>query len=161
LPERASHTLQPGKAAACVVLARACLQMEDYQKAEYVADLGLKYQSALIDFNELDLSRNYTFDFDYGMSNPEVLYYWHCINMPVIAPERFKADTALLRLYAPDHLRSSAYFRDNDMGGKAFKGSYMGDQLVFTGLTTSELWLTRAECRARNGKVAPAMDDLN
>lgn len=161
LPAVPQHTFRPGKAAACAILARTYLQMREFDKAGEYAALGLRYQSGLLDFNTLDLEREYTFDFDYGVSNPEVLFFWHCVNIPAIAPARFNVDTALLASYDRYDLRYEAYFYPNGQGETGFKGSYTGDQLFFAGITTSELWLIRAECDARRGEIHLALSALN
>lgn len=161
LPEQSLHTLRPNKSAACAVLARAYLQMQNFEQAGHYADLGLKYQSGLIDFNNLDFNKNYTFTNDYGISNKEVLFFWQMANSPIISPVRLNVDEELLSTYEEVDLRYSAYFNKNTENGMGFKGSYGGDRLMFTGLTTSELWLIRAECRARMGQGEKAIEDLN
>lgn len=161
LPTKALNTFRPSKAAACVLLARTYLQMGDFEKALYHADLGLTLNSDLIDFNNLDLNATYTFPMDYGSSNPEVIFYMRIAALTVVAAGRFNADTALLTAYQPTDLRMHAYFFENTDGRILFKGSYYGGSSYFGGLAVDELWLMRAECSARLGDVQGAMDDLN
>lgn len=161
LPATAAHAFRPCKASACVLLARVYLQMDDYAQAGYYADLGLQTKSELIDFNTLDLEKRHTFQQDYGAGNPEILYYWSTIALSIVSSSRLNVDSNLLKLYAPDDLRLKAYFHVDTDGRTVFKGSYSGDNYYFNGLTTSELWLARAECHIRTGEIELGMGDLN
>lgn len=160
LPEKAVNKFRPCKPAACALLARVYLQMENYQQALFYSEEGLKYQDALIDFNTLDLNARYTFALDYGAANPEVLFYSTATTMTIIATGRFNANPTLLASYAGNDLRKKAYFYNNSDGRKLFKGSYANSS-YFAGLATDELWLTAAECRARLGNTGEAMNALN
>ncbi|KKX49153.1 RagB/SusD family nutrient uptake outer membrane protein [Sphingobacterium sp. IITKGP-BTPF85] len=42
-----------------------------------------------------------------------------------------------------------------------FKGQYTGSNNLFGGIATDEMYLVRAECLAREGKIAEALADIN
>lgn len=161
LPNTTVNKHRPSKAAACALLGRAFLQMGSYGDAEHYAAMGLESWSGLIDFNGVDTASRYPFPADYGLDNPEVMFYSRPTSLTLLATARFNADSVLLKSYLPGDLRRGTYFYDNDDGRVLFKGSYVGSAGYFTGLASSELWLMRAECRARSGNVSAAMDDLN
>lgn len=69
-------------------------------------------------------------------------------------------DTNLLALYDNSDLRLNAFFRNNG-GVLTFKGSYNGSALLFSGLTTAEVFLIRAECYARLNESQSALRDIN
>jgi hypothetical protein len=69
-------------------------------------------------------------------------------------------DTNLYKSYDRNDLRRVLYFTLNS-AGITFKGGYHGTIFSFTGLATDEMYLVRAECRARAGDVNGAMNDLN
>lgn len=160
LPEVAINKFRPVRAAACLLMSRVYLQMGNYQRSEYYATMGLHSRNQLIDFNTLDKSLDYTFPADYGMSNPEVLLYWRG-SMGILTESRFNADTSLLSMYEAHDLRRHIYFRELTDGRVIFKGSYSSRSVYFVGLAIDELWLIRAECNARLGNLADALDDLN
>src|SRR3546814_18218946 len=49
----------------------------------------------------------------------------------------------------------------NEDGTMSFRGSYHQSSVPFSGLATAEVYLIRAECYARTGNVAAAMEDVN
>src|SRR3546814_20049653 len=53
------------------------------------------------------------------------------------------------------------FFRKNEDGTMYFRGSYHQSSVPFSGLATDEVYLIRAECYARTGNVAAAMEDVN
>jgi hypothetical protein len=70
-------------------------------------------------------------------------------------------DSTLYGSYANGDLRQSLYFSNFGTGGIYFSGFYDQEGFAFCGLATDEQYLIRAECEARLGNVAAAMQDLN
>jgi len=87
----------------------------------------------------------------------EMNYYY-----PFFSP-RFNAlvDTSLYALYSFNDLRRIYYYFSKD-SYHSFKGAYsQQDHLQFSGITTDEMYITRAECYARMGFTTEALNDLN
>lgn len=156
LPPNALYKTRPCKAAACALLARTYLTMQDYEKAKAYADSSLAFNSALMDFNMLDS----TASVPVPQFNEEVLYHftfpYHQITRPTVA----RVDTILYAQYDENDLRRIIFFK-NDAGVIRYKGSYNHSVIRFAGLATDEVYLTRAECYARAGNVTDALKDLN
>jgi len=156
------NNFRPGKAAVAALLARTFLQMGNYERAGYYADQGLKYRAQLIDFRPMTIpALGELFISDYGVSNPEILFFVGNAIRPITPYVGFNADPELLALYDAGDIRLKAYFSETADKRKAFRASYGGLLLTFNGLTTAELWLMRAETRARAGQKQLALDDLN
>lgn len=152
---------RPSRPAACALLARTFLQMQDYDQALLYADRCLQLVDGLIDFNTVDLDRDTYATFDFLIdTNPEVLFMSYMGSILIAYYGRFNADTVLLDSYGEDDLRRQAYFRayNNTI---IFKGSYSGTGAFFSGMATDEVLLIRAECYARQGQVRLALADLN
>ncbi len=160
VPEKQPYVYRPNKAAVATLLARVYLQMGNYDKVRYYADLGLKSKDVLLDFNKIKVDGAALFPTDYGASMPEILFYSQ-INKPGSTYTGFNADKELLALYDAHDLRLKGYFTKTPTGEMNFKGSMAGPNNIFVGYTTSELVLMRAEARVRLGEVQPALDDLN
>jgi starch-binding outer membrane protein, SusD/RagB family len=176
LPAETKRTnyIRPGKVAAYALLAKIYLQMEDYEKAAEYAGLCLALRGQLIDFNTIGATDpanryEYAFEADYGVSNPEVLYYsvsdnGYATALNVMFKDRTAFEPSLLALYGPGDLRYSVYFRPYiDMDDYRFlvmKGSYAA-YAYFSGLAVDEMYLLRAECNARTNKIDKALSDLN
>ncbi len=148
------------KAATYALLAKTYLQLGDYEKAFLHADLCLASNSRLIDFNAIDRTLRYPFANDYGGSNVEVIHY-SSTSIPVILGNRFNIDRWLYNSYESDDLRLQAYFYKESDNRVTFKGTYTGDYSNFTGITTSEMILVRAETNARLNNLKEALIDLN
>ncbi|SDM22052.1 SusD family protein [Pedobacter steynii] len=150
----AKSVASPVKATAYAGLARTFLIMGDYTKAYNNADASLKQYGALMDYKTLDPTAYYPIP----RFNTEVIYE---INGNGLAPLIYGlVAPELYNLYSPGDLRKGLYFRDNGNGTFSFKGTYVPGAL-FLGFATDEIYLIRAECAARRGNVAVAMDDLN
>ncbi|RYF26398.1 MAG: RagB/SusD family nutrient uptake outer membrane protein [Flavobacteriales bacterium] len=154
---------RPSKVAAYALLARVFTSMRDYQQAEQAADLALAGYSKLIDYNTLVQRTNSSFTYN----SEETIYFSHCENslyaqLTSLASAAFySADPEFLKQYHPCDLRKSIYFRLNANGNYGYKGVNSVRAVPFTGLATDELILIKAECLARRGEVATAMQLLD
>jgi starch-binding outer membrane protein, SusD/RagB family len=165
LPEIAKHPLRPSKAAAFGLLARAYLVMRDFENAGIYADKCLNIRKELIDYNgDPDIVnpingtnspfRKYNKETIYYAEMNSSLLYFVLLNGSV--------DTALFNSFENDDLRKTAFFTSKTNGYQKFKGNYtQSANIYFGGITTSEIFLIRAESLARKGRLTEAMDDLN
>ena len=145
------------KPAAYGLLARTCLSMRNYPAAGLYADSCLKLKNTLIDYNTSNASLTYPF----AKFNAEVLY-GQCLTLTsALSMSRAKIDSSFYRTYADNDLRKTMFFRNNNNGSYAFKGSYDESDKPFSGIATDEVYLIRAECYARAGNISSAMTDLN
>ncbi|MNE23822.1 SusD family protein [compost metagenome] len=156
LPQTDSYKTRPVKAAALGLLARVYLSMSDYENALKVADVALKLNTTLLDYNTLDLiGYNPFLPF-----NEEMVFYAQLSYNEALYSGYFNVDSALIDLYQPDDLRLKAFFLKRSNGTYSYMGSY-SPQYLFGGIANDELLLIRAECYARKEEVNLAMDDLN
>ncbi|QEC40307.1 RagB/SusD family nutrient uptake outer membrane protein [Pseudobacter ginsenosidimutans] len=163
LPKDVVTAFRPNKASAMALLARVYLSMLDYSNALKYADLALKEKNELLDFNNLMSAGEIIPAF---AENPEIIFFSSLRNKGLTGRNVAKIDTSLIKSYLPNDLRLNIYFRPNsepDEGTYRFKGSFynISNGSVFNGLTTSEMYLIKAECLARGGDVTQAMAELN
>lgn len=158
LPVVPAHPVRPSKPAALGLLARTYLSMRIYDSAFKYADQSLQLKNDLLDFNTITSP---SVNFPIPRFNQEVLYDANMLAPTLINASRAKMDSVLMEAYASGDLRRAVYFRNNGNGSYAFKASYSGNNGGFTGIATDEVYLMRAECYARAGKVTEAMEDLN
>lgn len=165
LPDFPLVNFRPSKMAVYTLLARAYVQMGNFDRVLHYTDLALRLRSTLLDFSTINLDLSISFmgsANDIGKSNPEIFYF--CTLNAVLASETFMTvSDELLALYRTGDLRYRVYFRPHaTKGNMIYKGSYSGTTGAnFTGMATSELWLMRAEAYARLDKPFEAMADLN
>lgn len=151
---------RPSKASAYAGLARTYLSMADYGKAYRYADSCLALYNSLLNYSELNAGGAMPI----ARFNGEILFP---ASTPVAGPlgQAFaRIDSVLYRSYHNDDLRKLVFFQhnNNDAGTYAFKGSYSGSHAgIFVGLTTSELYLIRAEAAVRTGMIERALSDIN
>lgn len=149
---------RPNKPAANALLSRVYLSMRNYEQAGAFADNCLELYHALIDYNTKELTSSRPFD----RNNAETMYQSRFSETNVVKSNtNCIVDTLLYSQYAVNDLRRSLFFTVNTTGKINFKNSYNQSAFGFTGFATDEMYLTRAECRARAGNVAEAMSDLN
>lgn len=162
---------RPNKAAAFAMLARVYLSMGDYPNALVNSTAALQLKSDLIDFNTLNPESLTPFT----RFNPEVIFHSTVLRQNyVMEPGYGYENQALVNkeivdAYEEGDLRKTILMKENTdvenpTGTFRFTGNYepaTGSPVLFNGLTTDELFYTRAECYARAGNAAAAMTDLN
>lgn len=160
LPDNPEHPMRPSKAASYATLARAYLSMRKYDSAFKYTNLSLQIKSDLLDYNSSDVSP--AADIPFQPFNKEIIFYTTQSGNYTPKAAAFAAiDTTLYAGYDDNDLRKSAFFYFNN-GYMSFKGSYSSASYpLFSGITTDELLLTRAECYARANRTAEALNDLN
>lgn len=157
LPEKSSATNQPNKVSTLGMLSRVYLSMRDYINAEKCATEYLKYLSTLIDYNTLSITANPSI----SMNNIETPYYVRISG--ALTGRNSIIDPLLYKSYGDDDLRKKIFFVNNGNDTYRYKANYNGSSghIPFCGITTSEMYLVRAECRARAGRATDALSDLN
>ncbi|QEC44797.1 RagB/SusD family nutrient uptake outer membrane protein [Pseudobacter ginsenosidimutans] len=155
LPEKPQVVFRPGKTAVYTLLAKVYMQMGNWDKVLEYSNEALKIKSDLKDFK--DFKALPSMPTDYGKTLNEMFYYAQSAKPSstftgmMVTPEVFD-------LYEADDYRKDAYFNATT---KAFKGSFAGLYANFSGYTTSEVYLMRAEACARLNQTDKALADLN
>lgn len=153
---------RPSKIAAHALLARVYLSMRDYQNAGLHADSSLLGYDVLMNYNNL-IPVQYP---PVRSFNPEVIFHAYVSNIPAIIAGSYvpKIDSLLYQSYDQNDLRKTVFFTSNGPDTYGFQGSYHGSldpSRTFTGLTTGELYLIRAESQAKAGNLSASLTDLN
>lgn len=167
LPLEVLKKSRPSRAAAYGALARTYLAMEDYIQAGKMANECLKLQSVLIDYNATSPSATATTvlaattGISFMRFNTEVIFQSVTIS-GTLTQARTLIHPYLYNLYSANDRRKSVFFQTSG-SNMLFRGNYDGtvNPVLFMGLATDELYLIRAECYARGGNIALAMQDLN
>lgn len=160
LSDNPIHPMRPSKGASYAALARTYLTMRNYDSAYKYANLALQIKDDLLDYNEADVDPNSEIPFQ--PFNKEIYFYTtQSFNHYIQSPYYAAIDTLLYASYHSNDLRRYAFFTlNNDF--YSFKGSYADDPYTFfTGISTDEMYLVRAESLARIGNLDPALSDLN
>lgn len=155
LTSKPLYKTRPSKEAVYALLARIYLAMENYDQSGKYADLVLQIQSDLMDYSKLNI----------GSSNPiskfntEVIFH-SSFSYGIFNPSRLTVEPSLYNEYEVEDYRRDVFFTTN-ANGMTFKGNYSGDRSLFGGLATDEMYLIRAEAKARNNELTLALADLN
>ncbi|THF53000.1 RagB/SusD family nutrient uptake outer membrane protein [Flavobacterium supellecticarium] len=154
---------RPWRNAVYAMLARIYHNHRNYDQAELYADKSLDNYSVLLDYKTFSKTANNPFT----NKNGEIIYYANQIGsyatttINTAGTKAFVSPT-LINMYEPNDPRKPLYFR---VLANGFYGKKIGYQGVgnyhFTGLTTAEMYLIKAECLARKQKTLEAMDKLN
>ncbi len=157
-----NYNYRPVEPAAYALLARANLYMNNTENALKYADSSLILYNTLIDFNTLEASNMIpgTLLYPIGLQNPEVLL----LKSTTSPTSLFYANTDLINLFdITDDLRVPAMYFSDALFGMDF--GYISTEWTgrtpVKGPSTAEMYLVRAECYARQGKTAEAINDLN
>lgn len=156
---RPEFPTRPYRAAAYGALARCYMSMRMYDKAGQYADSCLLLQHDVLDYNTIPQGKAYPFE----KYNKEVVFYSEMSGAGILMESRARVDTLLLEEYDGFDLRRALCFTKMKDGYYAFTGDYARSAAVnkFSGITTAEMLLVRAECNARNNKLEDAHRDLN
>lgn len=158
LPDLPSHVMRPSKAGAYGMLARVYLSMRRYEQAKLYSDSCLMLKDDLMDYNAMSLTPSAPFT----RTNPEIITYFAMLAAGTLTSTRYNVDSLLFSSYADSDLRKIGFFASRANGTYTFKGNYTSSgSTFFGGIATDEIYLTRAECNARLGKITEAMTDLN
>lgn len=152
LPVTPLYGTRPGRPAAYGLLARVYLSAGDYKDAGLYADSSLQLYSTLMDYNTLDTTQAQPI----AQFNAENL-----ISCIMVIPNQLYygyVDTTLLSTYDSNDLRPVVFYTP---APAQIKCTYDGSYNFYTGIATDEMYLTRAECRARLGDLTGAMSDIN
>lgn len=144
---------RPSKESAYALLARTYLSMENYERAGHYADLALQIQAELVDYSKLNANAS----FPIARFNAEVIFH-STFYYGIFNPARMLVVPDLYNEYTLGDLRKNVFFNASNQN---FKGSYNGDRTLFGGLATDEMYLIRAEAKARVGVLPEALTDLN
>ncbi|MFA8451955.1 MAG: RagB/SusD family nutrient uptake outer membrane protein [Bacteroidales bacterium] len=146
-PDEFKYT--PSIATAYALLSRVYLYMYDYENAEKYATKALEKNSYLENYEDkidvLDEIKAY--------DGKALLLYKNSYWKYVTSSKGLKVNPELYSSYEDGDLRKLK-FDDEDMRYSQYPTS-------FTGITVAEMYLTRAECKARANKLGDALDDLN
>ena len=168
LPERALNVLYADKATAYALAARVYLQMGNYQEALASAGEALKRNDRLFDwvafyndnaavlsvpdvYQSITSPMEFDYEENYIFCHGNNSYSGNDLQMREDRGNRFEqGDAHFMSRWKIRTMAGSTYYNPN-MGGYFNRG----------GLTTTEVYLIQAECLARTGNVAGAMDVLN
>lgn len=170
LPEKSKAIIHPNKAAAQAMLARVYLNMGEFDKALAMADEALKYNSALFDWNAFYVANQEQIDAagiypqnpsPLGHNFVENIYFRSADNSPnyTTLDKQMPVDRAQKFEAGDTHLKSRWKYKLS--GGSEYYEGIVKGYFNKAGITTPELYLIKAECLARAGKVSDAMDLVN
>ncbi|WP_282638698.1 RagB/SusD family nutrient uptake outer membrane protein [Sphingobacterium thalpophilum] len=151
---------RPSRPAAYAGLARTYLTMGRYDEAYVYADSCLQLRPELMNFNDLDADK----DLPISRFNTEVLFAAVSATAVAMSLDNGLVDNELYGSYSTWDLRKKVFFRANSfpVDTYGYKGSYdNGMANLFVGLTTSEVYLIKAEAAVRTGKIDAALNALN
>jgi starch-binding outer membrane protein, SusD/RagB family len=164
LPKTPLYKTRPSRPAACALLARVYLTTQEYDSAIVYASACLQLYDKLLDYKALQ-NRESDHPLPDFTGNDEVIFHSNLINTTIFTlfnTSIYRVDTSLYSLYEQHDLRRIVFFGNASPVGNYFKGSYSGNyKIMWGGIATDEVLLTRAECYARRGNIAGALNDLN
>jgi tetratricopeptide (TPR) repeat protein len=160
LPEKATIQTKPSKAAVFALLSRISMNMNDFESGLEYARKCLDIDKTLIDYKTLNLASANPFP----RFNTEVIFDSFLLNYAVFILKFNFADTLLVKSYEQGDLRKDAFFSKNVNNSHSFKGSYGGPPRVsytlWGGIGKNEIYLNKAECLIRTGKIKEGLDVL-
>ncbi|MEG0518015.1 MAG: RagB/SusD family nutrient uptake outer membrane protein [Bacteroidales bacterium] len=168
LPEKSVTIIHPNQGSAYALLARVYLQQQEYDLALLNAEEALKHNSALYDWVEyynknkaqIENPSSYVSTVSpAGYDNVENYYYRHGSKYVAMIESNVLVERAA-RFEAAD-ARFAAKYKIKTVGADTYYASTTRGFFNNGGITTPEVYLIKAECLARSGKLSEAMDALN
>lgn len=158
LPTEVAIKTRPDRTAAYAMLSKVYLLMQDYAHSLVYADSALQQNSNnIVDLNEIDTLASFPME----QYNPEVIFQTTLNYSSNLSQWCINIDSVLFDSYNDNDLRKVAWFTIN-FGNRIFKGNYNGSSpYYFSGLALDEVYLNKAECLVRTGKIQEGMDVLN
>jgi tetratricopeptide (TPR) repeat protein len=157
LPSTSLFPTRPTQAAAYGMQARVNLVLGDFGEAYQSASNVLESGLALMDYSQVDSLGAFPFE----QFNQEVIYHttmtlqaFHSSNLTFV-------DSALISSYESGDYRKTLYYRESGAGGYNFRGSYAGDNNLFSGIALDEIYLILAECAVRLNRLDEGLEFLN
>lgn len=150
---------RPSKIAVDYLKARIYLQVDEYEKALLHAEKVLKDRSYVTDYAEVDAELRLPFPANTNL-NKEVIYHSWMQYAGILGPSNLQIDSELFSMYSEEDYRRSIFFFKNG-SILTYKGSYHGSLNFFTGFTTPEMYLVKAECMQRLGRSNEAQKALD
>lgn len=170
LPDKSLSVLHPDKTAAHAVLAKVYLSMGEYAKALAEVETVLKVKNALIDWNAvytankagLDNPTNYaTIPSVLNHASVENILYVNGDNSPNYDSNEKNMTEYRMAFFenGDNHFKCRWKLRatSTDTYGQGMMRGYFNKM----GIRTVEMYYIKAECLARTGKIADAMQVLN
>lgn len=158
------YKTRPSSVAATALLSKVYLDMGDYQNAWNLADKSLKSNNILLDYNTLSNSVSNPFP-TIAKGHPEIIFFAATYGLTTVISQssvKARVNPDLYASYEVGDLRRTAFYSaDGTTGYYKFKGSYTAQPYNFCGIANDEIYLIRAECSARLGKLNDALADLN
>ena len=156
LDKKVDRESLPDQASAWALLARVYLSMSKFSEALVCADESMKINSALIDFNTLDLKSAKPIPAPMSANkNVEVLFFSQSSGRWVF-PSYGYINPDLIKIYDDKDIRKLVFFKKSPNNLYQFVGSYNRTSLLFNGLTTAEMLLIKSECLLRSGHALEA-----
>lgn len=149
LPLSAAFPNRPDRLSASALLSNVYLYWGKYELALNAANQVLDTGISLMDYREINPDSPYPFT----LFNEETIYYGVTSSFSVTASAATWINPELIESYSENDLRKPRYFIEDSEGNFGYKGSYLGDFNLFSGISTSEVLLNAAESAFRVGKV--------
>jgi tetratricopeptide (TPR) repeat protein len=150
---------RPSRAAAYAGLARVYLDMGEFHQAYLYADSCLQLSPELLDYNALKKTDSYPIP----RFNVEVIFPALSAAAEPMYPITALMDSTLVEAYKDNDLRKDVFFAENSdpVESYYFKGSYDQSNSLFFGITSSEVYLIKAEAACRTNQVGRALETIN
>lgn len=168
LPEKSATIIHPNLGSAYALLARVYLQQEEYDLALTNAQEALKHNNTLYDWvdyynknkEQIENPSSYTATASpAGYDCAENYYYRHGVRSQAGSESSILLERAAS--FEPGDARFAARYKIKTLGADTYYTSTTKGFFNDGGLKTSEMYLIKAECLARAGKLDQAMNALN
>lgn len=170
LPDKGETVLHPDKATADAFYARVYLQMGNYARALVHADRALAVKSTLFDWvafydnhrSVIEDASNYTT----RLPSPMGFNYTENYNYRHGSVSGYQSAESNLRIdrmeqFEEGDARAAARWKHYTVGTESYYRGSMTGYYNYGGMTTVEVYLIKAECMARSGQYAEAMNVVN